>query len=213
MVQKTARRKANDPRSFDAGTPEYIKAVAARAKAHPNLVDCFIAAMAAKGHKVSHLPEYINERVKLNSAGISYSRLREWATGVRPVPEAAAKLMEQKAAAWALNEIGATGGKLPVSVLRALVTRVFPWVAKFKDGEEPVTISRQDELWLAKAMSLPVAKEATASPARKPAKKAAGKKAVAKKVTAKKVVKKAARKVVLKRVSRPAGVGAVRAQA
>jgi hypothetical protein len=176
-----------NPRKYKAGSDEYVEVAAQRARHAPNLVECFIAAMVAKGKVIRHIPEWLNERLGLD---ISYERLREWANGRRPLPDAVAPHMAEVAVPWILNEIGFKSGELPDEVLRALVMRAYPWAASINlPGRSPTRLDAETERWLARALMPPFPNETP--PRKRKAKKAAKRGA---KKTAKKVAKKSVKK-------------------
>lgn len=172
-MEPRSRRKRADARKFEPGTPEYIAEVNKNAINAPNLVECFIAAMVEDGWTISHLAVgrkldektrkpiplkpseqgYLNKKLKML---IGYSRLREWANGKRPLPEAAAKLMEQKVATWALKKVGAADGDLSVAALKALVARTYPWIRELPiKSTKTVNLTPQQEKWLIAALAMP----------------------------------------------------------
>lgn len=213
------------PRNYIAGTDNYVDAAAMRARKNPNLVDCFIAAMAAEGWAVSHIAVtektrqeragrgnpirvgYLNEKLGMD---IGYPRLREWATGARQVPDKAAALMAEKAVPWILREVGFEGGELPENVLRGLVARAFPWAAAANQSEKPVaTISTEAERWMTLALMPPLHKEKSEVKLRRPVKKAP------RKIKAAKAVRSSGKATAVAKVAKvakapPAGKKAVR---
>lgn len=181
-----------NPRHFKPGTPEYIEAVSERARAVPNLVDAFIAAMVSEGRVIRHIPQWLNEQTGLD---ISYPRLREWAVGGRIVPDEVVVLMAQKAVPWILKEIGFGGGVLPEAVVRMLLVRAVPWAAAINVPHKPVKVfSAEEEDWIAASLLPPVLKDPTAPRKPRPAKKAAAKEKKGAKTATKAVAKTAVAK-------------------
>lgn len=148
-----SRKPLPNPRSFSVGTTAYADAVASRTLARPNLVDTFFAALAAEGVGVAHAPDWLN-RQKGMLATVSYSRMREWASGKRATPTYAARIMARKAIPWALERVCMAPPYLPVEVMQCLAFIAFPWLENdlTVNGVKTMRCS-SDHHWLAQAIA------------------------------------------------------------